>query len=373
MTSEKKIIITGGHLTPAVALIDALLLKKWKIWYVGRKHSQEDDKSLSIEYKKILSYKDNVNLLSITTGKLQRYISLTFFSSFIKVPLGLVQSFYWLLTIKPNVVLSFGGYVALPVCFSAFILRIPIITHEQTRSPGLANKIIGKVAKIICITWPDTRKFFTSSKVQITGLPVRKAIFSEGRKIEIKLDKPLIYISGGSQGSHAINMLFEPILATLLGDFSIIHQCGSTVRFNDFQKFLDLKNNLPSIFSKRYMPLGYVEEDYLGWVYKHTNFAVARSGANTVTELALLGIPALFIPISWSASSEQYYNAKLYKDNGAGEILIQEKINSHDLLKIIYQFSKRITSYKVNAHNLKQNIIPDGTGSVASLIESIHN
>lgn len=373
MDKQKKIFITGAHLTPAVALIEELLNNDWKIWYIGRKYSQEDDKSISAEYKRILKYNSRVTLLTITTGKLQRYLDLTFFISLIKIPYGFIQSVIWLLTLKPNIVVSFGGYVGLPVCLGAYILKIPILIHEQTRSPGLANKIIARLAGTVCVAYKESSKFFSENKVQITGLPIRKVIFTQYKKLDINLDKPLLYISGGSQGSHAINDLFKPILKKILADFCVIHQCGSTIKYHDLDKFKNFKVTLPPPLSKRYFPIDYIDEDYIGWVYKNTHFAISRSGANTVGELAVLGIPAIFIPISWSSSNEQYQNAKFFKDNNSGEILIQEKTSSQVLLNTIEKFSKNISQYKSSALQLKKSVINNGAVRLASLIEKVHN
>lgn len=364
-----KIFITGGHLTPAVAVLDLLIQKGWTIWYIGRKYAQEEDQSISVEYQTLQSYKGKVKFLLITTGKLQRYFSFKSFLSLIKIPIGFIQSIYWLIKYRPKIILSFGGYVATPVCLLAWVLGIPIITHEQTRSPGFANKLIGNIARKICLTWEETKVFFDTNKVIITGLPIRGKIFQINKSIPVNLNKPLIYVSGGSLGSHSINLLLFPIIGKLVNGFSIIHQCGDTKKYNDYQQLVKIKENLPTKLKANYYPINHINEDYLGWLYKNASFSLARSGANTVYEFAACGVPTIFIPIPWSSGNEQYYNAKFFKDYGAGIILDQYKINSEKLYKELMLFKENLKFYKNNANRLKQLINLNGADNLVGVLE----
>ena len=140
----KKIFITGGHFAPAKAVIDKL--SGWEIFYLGRKYAMEDEKTEALEFREI----KNAHYLVITTGRLQRKFFVNWSQSvkaLLKIPWGFIQSFFYLLKYRPDVILSFGGYVALPVVINAWFLDIPVITHEQTKSLGLANKIIALLAK----------------------------------------------------------------------------------------------------------------------------------------------------------------------------------------------------------------------------------
>ncbi len=371
---KPKIFITGGHLTPAVAMIDLLLQKKWQIWYIGRLYPQEEDQSISVEYQTLKKYKNKVELLLITTGKLQRYLSLKSLISLLKIPIGFGQSFYWLIKYRPDIILSFGGYVALPVALNAWFLRIPVVTHEQTRSPGLANRLIAKLASKICLTWSETKNFFPNHKTVITGLPLRQKIWVEKDKLPVKLDKPLIYISGGSLGSHFLNKLFLPIIPKLLNYFSIIHQCGRTKKYNDYFKLLKIKNNLPPHLRDNYLPIPYVEVDYLGWLYQHTVFAVSRAGANTVYELTTLSIPAIFVPIPWSAGNEQFLNAEFLAKNKAALIIDQTKINSELLYQKIFDFAQNVDYYRNQVKKLQPLIIKDGVNRLFTILkEELNN
>lgn len=362
-----KIFITGGHLTPALAVIDELIKREGKIYFIGIQKAQEEDTSDSVEYQTLKKY-ESVVFLKITTGKLQRYLNLYSLKSILKIPVGFIQSFIWLIKYKPDLVLSFGGYVAIPVVITAYMLRIPVITHEQTRVLGLSNRIISKLAKYTCITWPSTK---TNKKTILTGLPLRKLIFKEIDKLPINLDKPLLYITGGSVGSHAVNVLIEPIIGKLLKDFSVIHQIGSTVKFNDFSKFTILKSRLDKDISKRYLPIEYIEENFIGWVYKNVKIAVGRSGANTVIELAVNSIPAIFIPLPFAGYSEQKENALFFKTHKAGKVLDQNKLEPETLYREIMDMNNNYKTYKEYAKTLKNKITPDGVNNILRIIDKI--
>ncbi len=373
MVISHRIIITGGHLTPALATIELLAEKGWQIWYVGRKHAQEEDSSISIEYQIMKEFSPKVNLLLITTGKLQRYLNLKFFLSLIKIPIGFIQSLSWIIKIRPHVVLSFGGYVALPVAIAAYCLKIPVVTHEQTHAPGLANKIISKFAKKICLTWEDSQEFFNKRKTEVVGLPLRRSVFEVKKGFLLNLDKPLLYISGGSLGSHKINLLFEPIIGKLLTNFSIIHQCGQTIKYNDYARFMSWQQTLLKNLQRDYLPVSYIKGEEIGWVYKHVSLVIGRSGANTVYELATLGIPTIFIPLSFASANEQGENALLFQNNHAGKILNEKSLTSDKLFEEIMFMYKHLSEYRKKALVLSAKINFNGAQNLVSALEKTVN
>ena len=134
-----KVVIVGGHLAPALSVIE-VLPKDTEILFIGRKYALEGDNALSLEYKTITSM--NISFVGLNTGRLQRKLTKFTFFSLMKLPFGIIKSFLILLKFKPDVVVGFGGYVSIPVAFCAYLLRIPIVIHEQTMEAGLANKFV---------------------------------------------------------------------------------------------------------------------------------------------------------------------------------------------------------------------------------------
>lgn len=348
-----KILITGGHLAPALALIDEIKKTKPKteIIFVGRKYPISGEKTLSLEYKEI--EKRKIKFINFETGRLTRVISLKSFINFLKIFPGFFNAFFIVKEYKSDVVLSFGGYLALPIVFWAYFFKSKIFTHEQTINPGLANKIIGFFAKKIFISFEKTKKFFPEKKVVLTGNPVRQSVFQiKNRPFIIKEKLPVIYITGGSLGSHSINEHIKKIINKLLNNFIVIHQTGDTKEYHDYEDLLGLKNKLPEKLSKRYFLAKHFLEDEIGYVYSLADLVISRAGANTFFELLSLEKPVIFIPLPWSAGKEQQYHAEIFAKAGCGEIFHQIE-TSEKLLRIIEKMIKNLNFYKNNFKKLK--------------------
>lgn len=332
-----KIILTGGHLSPLLSVIKKLE-DKAEMVVIGRKYTFEADKTESLEYASIR--KLGIPFYNLPSARLQRKITAHTLPSLLRFPKSFRRAQLILKQEKPDAILTFGGYIGLPVSLAASMLHIPVVLHEQTQKAGLSNKIIGKLAYKICISFESSRKYFDSSKTVLTGNPMRPEIFKAAKKYEVKLDKPLLCVMGGSTGSHRINMYIKEILPQLLNEFCVIHQTGDAQEYKDFDQLSKYKKSLDSKLQSRYMLTKYIDEDHIGWVYKHADMFVARSGANTVQELLVLSKKALLIPLSYAQGGEQLDNAKLYKESGLGKYVEETDIRSQTLYNEILSIYK---------------------------------
>ncbi|MBI4096937.1 MAG: glycosyltransferase [Candidatus Levybacteria bacterium] len=165
------VAIIGGHLSPALAVIDAKP-SGVDVLFIGRKHALEGDQARSFE-EKVISEK-GIPFHALTTGRLQRKLTRHTMVSLFKLPYGAVQAFSLLGKTKPDVILSFGSYVSLPVVIAASMRNIPVVIHEQTLEAGLANKIAARFATKICISWESSMPFFPREKTVLTGNPIRE-------------------------------------------------------------------------------------------------------------------------------------------------------------------------------------------------------
>lgn len=353
----KKIIICGGHLTPAISLIEELEKEKdISIRFIGRKYATEGSKKLSQEYK-IVS-KKRIKFYQISAGRLQRKFTKFTIPSLLKIPIGFLQSFIYLLITRPNIVVSFGGYVSCPVVISAWLLGIKSITHEQSIVPGIANKINSLFVDKIFLSWPESASYFNKNKTKVIGNLIRKDIFnakSVNKKIGGFLDqsKKLIYITGGNQGSHFINtFIFHSI--NIFSDYNLIHQLGAT----NYQGDLEKSNNLKL---KNYLPIDFVDADSIGAVLEKAEFVISRSGANTVWELAALAKPSILIPLPIAAGNEQFYNAKILESAGSAIIIEEKNVNSIKVNEAIKNFEKNLTLYKNAAIKFQKTIPKDAS------------
>ncbi len=280
-----KILITGAHFTPAVAVIEEL--KKWDgvdIVYVGRRTTMEGDNTRSIESKVLPSL--CVKFIPMIAGRLQRVFTLYTIPSLLKIPIGFVQALYIILLEKPDVILSFGGYVAVPIVFWGWLWSVPIIIHEQTLVSGLANKISAILADRICLSFEQNASP-KRENIILTGNPIRKEILQSGSKFDAEYERifkiaewqklPVLLITGGNQGSHILNLAVERVLDKLTKVALIIHVTGDN-KFHDFERLERLQN-------EHYLAKKWISDEW-GAVLSKIDLVISRAGINTFTELA---------------------------------------------------------------------------------------
>src|SRR3989344_1590368 len=163
---SKRIVITGGHFTPGLAVVEELKKRGWEIYWIGEKKAVEGKRFISLEAA-ILPNLD-IPFYPIVAAKLHRRFSLSHALNLWKLPVSFLQSLYLLLKIKPIAVLSFGSYVSVPVAWTAWMLGIPVVIHEQTAVSGLANRLVSRVASKIAISFPQAAGSFPIDKVVVT-------------------------------------------------------------------------------------------------------------------------------------------------------------------------------------------------------------
>ena len=148
-----KILLTGGHLTPALAVIDELKSEQYKniqVVFVGRKDPP-------LEFEEVS--KRTIPFIHLDAGRMSRFISVESIKGLFKAPFGFIQAFQIVKKEKPDRILTFGSYIGLPIALAGFFLHIPLYAHEQTIHPGLANRIISRFAKKIYISFPESKIF----------------------------------------------------------------------------------------------------------------------------------------------------------------------------------------------------------------------
>jgi len=333
---------TGGHVFPIVAIIreirriypvksseagispEAKLFnrvnpkKDLEFYYLGPK----DDFSL------ILLSQEDLIIKTIISGKIRRYFSWqNFVDILFKIPFGVIQSFFFLLEIKPDLVFSKGGSGSIAVTYSARLLRIPVFLHESDVVPGLSNQTTAKWAKKIFISFPKT-EYFDPKKTTLTGNPIRKEILDGDKKtaaeiFNLTLSKPIFLIMGGSQGAETINDFILRILNDLLKDYEIIHVAGS-------QNVEEITAEAQIIEDKNldgyYHPVGFLDEEKIKHAYKAADLIISRSGSGSIFEIAAVGRPSILIPLPSAAADHQSKNAYAYAQTGASMVIEQENL-----------------------------------------------
>lgn len=368
-----KIVITGGHHNSALPVIE-LLLQRYntsqsqdlQIHWFGHRTTIKGDTKDSLEYQEITQL--NIPFYELKAGKLYKTFDII---RLLKVPFGLFHALYFLLKIKPDLIVSFGGYLAAPTVIAGKILGVPSITHEQTVVAGYANKLIAHFADKILLSWPQSRIYFPGEKTVVTGLPLRNEITQLSSQSFISPNNlPTIYITAGKTGSHVINLTVKAALPELLKFANIIHQCGDNSIFDDFsdanKNYEAFKDQVPGV----YYPKKYVFADEIGEAYNRSTLVIARSGAHTTAELLFLEKPCVLVPIPWVSHNEQFENANILKNAGLAEILEEKNLSAEALIssvkKIIQNPSKYIMVSDFNKEFLEQNASQNIVEEIAS-------
>ncbi|MFH1289373.1 MAG: UDP-N-acetylglucosamine--N-acetylmuramyl-(pentapeptide) pyrophosphoryl-undecaprenol N-acetylglucosamine transferase [Patescibacteria group bacterium] len=369
----KKILITGGHITPALAVIEALDKQEWKICFVGRQYASETFKIRSIERELIEDLR--IKFIDFNAGRISKRLSFSSILSFLKIPLGFIRAFSILLSQKPDVVLSFGGYLSSPIVFASWILRIPSLTHEQTASIGLATKFNGLFSKRILLSWENTINKVNQKKSVLVGNPARRDVLNFDLKtwkgLSFNEDLPLVFITGGNQGSHIINKTVEKALPRLVKNYNVFHLVGHLQARGDYKKLKIAKKQLSKKYKARFRVEKYLNTKQMGALLNKADLVVSRSGANTITELALLGKPSLLIPLPDTHSDEQVKNAKLLAKAGISLILPQNELSSKVLCEKINQMIEDASVFKENASKALRLVDKNAASNITSEIESV--
>lgn len=333
--NKGNIVLTGGHAaTTALATIKALnKLGPHEIFWVGSKYSMEGTKVLSIEFK--IFPLMGVKCRWLVSGRLQRRWTKYSLLSLLKVPVGFLHALALIVLIRPNVVVSFGGFVALPVVFWAWVFRVPVIIHEQTITAGLANKLSARFANKIAISRIESAEFFPKNKTELTGNPVSEEFY----KIKPRDTRgvPVILATGGSRGSQVFNQNMFNIIPILIKSYLVIHQCGEL----DLSSAKKIRNSLPINSRKRYEVISTISPLSMPEVFSKANMIIGRAGANTVSEVIAARKPAILIPIPWVQSDEQTKNAELAVKLGLAKMISQDRLSPQVLLGAIDEVVRR--------------------------------
>lgn len=361
----EKLVMTGGHAaTTALATFESMDIGAWDVHWIGSKRAVEGKSAITIEFK--IFPKHGIRCHSLMAGRLQRKWTTFTLLSIIKIPVGFVHAFFLLLSIRPKVVVSFGGFAAFPVVFSSWILRIPVVLHEQTIAAGLANKYSSVFAKKIAISRKSSGQYFPSEKIVLTGNPVRKAFFKlKGKKNLSK--SPVIYATGGSRGAQNFNKYLFDILPEIINDYYIIHQTGEL----DYLNAQKLRSNLPTSLRQNYEIHSTVSPDEVPAIFEKADIVMGRSGANTVAEVLASERPAIFVPIPWTQHNEQTKNAELAERIGLAKVLDQNTLNSKILLNTLQEVSGNWKKMSHPKNNKIRETDMEASEKLVELIESI--
>ncbi|MBI4011340.1 MAG: undecaprenyldiphospho-muramoylpentapeptide beta-N-acetylglucosaminyltransferase [Candidatus Rokubacteria bacterium] len=356
---------TGGHTSAGLAIAAALRARLGdgvRLAWVGSHAGLEATRvpAAGIPYH------------AIATGKLRRSLALRNLTDLgLRVPAGLLQAWALLGRLRPDVVVATGGFVAVPTALAAAVRRRPLLVHEQVAVPGLANRLIARVADRVAVTFAASAGAFPASKVVVTGNPVRPELTAGDRArafARFGLDPavPLLYVTGGAQGSHRINRVVGAALAPLLASCQVVHQCGENVH-DDAGWLAREAEALSPAARARYRVVPFVT-DALADLYAAAALVVGRAGAGTVTELCAVGLPAVLIPLPGARGDEQTANARILAEAGAAVLLPERELSADRLVELVGELTGDPVRLKQMAERARALARPDAAGRLVELI-----
>ena len=354
---------TGGHTSPGLAVAALLRERSRTCAWIGSRSG--------IEAQRVPQ--SGIPYIAISTGKLRRYWAWQNVADLlVNVPAGTLSVLRILRTLRPRVVFGTGGFVALPVVFGAALLRLPVVLHEQTAVPGLANRIGARFARRIAVTFPDRAGRLPAARVVVTGNPLRPELRAGSRSSAIarfQFDPvvPLVYVTGGALGAHRINRVVGDALASLAEQAQLIHQCGENPATGDRQWLEDRRAALPPALARRYTVVPYIGAELAG-IYAAAALVVARAGAGTVNECCQLGVPALYVPLPGTRGDEQTENARIVERVGGAVVLPQSMLTTERLVREVRALLADPAGLKQMGEHARTLAVPDAAERIVALL-----
>ena len=346
---------TGGHIYPAIAIANELKSRfpDAEFLFVGAQDKMEMQKVPQSGYA----------IEGLWIAGLQRKLTLQNAMFPLKLVSSLLKSRKIIKKFKPDVVIGTGGFASGPLLQTANTLNIPTVIQEQNSYPGITNKLLSKKANAICVAYENLEQFFPKNKIVFTGNPVRQDILDIDSKrsealsyFNLDENKKTLLVIGGSLGARRINQLIAKEIDFLRNNnLQIIWQCGN-LYMADYKHFSEVENVQVVSFIDR-----------MDLIYAAADFVISRAGASSVSELCLVGKPAIFIPSPNVAEDHQTKNAKAIVDKN-GALLIKESELDEKFESVFNKLIHDENLQKSLSENMKKLAKPNATKDIVEQI-----
>ncbi len=364
---------SGGHVFPLIAVANSL-----------RERSRQDGIELELQlwgdgdFAKLAAQRANIPFRPLIASKLRRYFSfLNFIDAFKLIP-SFFQSMWLMFWYMPDAVFSKGGYAAVMPAIAAKIHSVPVFTHESDSTPGLANRIIGRLADKIFISFESSLPYYKRSKTEVVGNPIMKELAGGDRLAALNLfnlspERKTILVLGGSQGARRINEAILESIVQLTQKYQIIHQAGGSQFKKMGEEIEKYKAENEAGYGQQiaasYRLYSFLDMEQMKSAYAAADVIIARGGAGLLFEIALIGKPAIIIPLSLDSSrGDQIANAAEFAKYGAS-IIEESNLTPHMILNRI-EFILKPENYSVISEKIRSFAKPDAADIIASKLLS---
>jgi UDP-N-acetylglucosamine--N-acetylmuramyl-(pentapeptide) pyrophosphoryl-undecaprenol N-acetylglucosamine transferase len=347
---------TGGHIYPAVAVVDRLKrsVADLDVIFIGSRRGLESGIVPRLGYR----------MRRIISRPLPAARNAGFVYSLLCASIGLVQSLFILACERPNVLIGTGGYASGPVVLAARLLGIPIILIEPNSVPGRTITVLSKYADEIALGFRESIKYFSKgTNLRVTGVPIRSSLVACSRasgqkRFQLDPGRKTVFVFGGSRGASSINRAVVDAVERLRdrGDLQFLMQTGE----KDFRSVADTVAG--STMTCRVYP--FIEE--MGLAYAASDLVICRSGAGAVAEITANGLPAILVPYPHATAHHQESNARLLEARGAAKVILDADLNGEVLARTIESIlsdPEHLEIMSRDSHGLGK---PDAAGEIAS-------
>ena len=359
---------SGGHVTPVVAVVREILKvrPRAKIEFWTDKKYYKNARKITIENGL------DIKIRKVVAGKLRRYTNFTFITylqnfdvviknviDFFKTIGGLFQSFFRLIANRPDVIFLKGGYVCLPVGVVAHLLRIPYVIHDSDAAPGLTNRVLAKHATKIATGMPLEYYNYPEERAEWTGIPISEEFSpaTEAKQRALKKElgfdekKPLIVVTGGSQGAQHINEAMREILPQVLKISSVMLIAGR----ERYPEMLDLKDY--EVWEEGELKTNFRIIEFSAEMYKlfgAADIVVSRAGASTMTELSSMAKAVIMVPNEKLPGYHQVKNAAAYEKANAAVVVADDKM--HEDPELLLKAIRRLINHPEERDEISKNL-----------------
>jgi UDP-N-acetylglucosamine--N-acetylmuramyl-(pentapeptide) pyrophosphoryl-undecaprenol N-acetylglucosamine transferase len=347
---------TGGHLYPGIAIADAIKAAGGEVLFVGTERGLETR----------LVPKAGYPLELVQVSGLKRMGAAGIFRGLARLPGAYLASRRILKRYRPDVVLGVGGYASGPLVFAAALSGYPTAVQEQNSVPGFTNRVLGRFAKRVFVAFDEAAGAFARRKVRFTGNPVRRSLLERAGTLAERPGGGGILILGGSQGSHAVNELASGMVRVLdaRGRLpEVVHQTGP-----------DEHDRM----QVHYAAFGYANRvqvrdfiDDMPAALASASLVVARAGALTLAELAIMRRPAILIPLPTAADDHQTVNAMAFANAGGAVVLPQPDASATRLGDLADEILQDPQRHKSMAEAMGRLAKPDATDAIVAELAAI--
>ncbi|MCF8236526.1 MAG: undecaprenyldiphospho-muramoylpentapeptide beta-N-acetylglucosaminyltransferase [Saprospiraceae bacterium] len=349
---------TGGHIYPALAIADAIrdTHPEAEVLFIGARGRMEMEKVPLAGYP----------IEGLDIAGIQRRLTWKNLLIPFKLASSLWKSFRIIIRFKPDVAIGVGGYASGPALRMASWLGVPVVLQEQNSYAGMTNRLLAQSAALICVAWPGMDRYFPGGNIVLTGNPLRAQfsrhdLTAQDARQQLGMDPDLrtILIMGGSLGARALNEAVQGGVAWLKDhpDHQLLWQCG-----NDHLHACQESEvaSLPQVHLRPYL-------DQMDLAYAAADIIVARAGALTISELCLVGKPAILVPSPYVAEDHQTKNAQALAHAGAAVVIENDRVGTR-LFSEIERLASDVVLRKSMASHMSEQARPGASKDIARRI-----